>query len=251
MGWQRVWAAKTEKDLRIGFMLGSFLVFLLMMIFGILGMIAYAKDPESYDTFQKYAFLSFFDFIYPLSEGWHILVLFLTTGLCASTIDTLQNALASFLSADLIRCGCSTKWISRLLVLLLNIPAIYLSAKRINVISLFLVADLVCATSVFPVFLGLITADKNWFLPAPTELGAFLGCISGVVTVFVNGILLGQGTVQYFWLQNGAICALCGTETMTTFIIVPLVSAFFTLFFSKLDLLCRGERSRKPINHLA
>merc|ERR1711862_589836 len=116
----------------------------------------------------------------------------------------------------------------------------------------FLVADLVCATSVLPVFLGLITPHNQlyYLLPAPTELGAFLGCISGFVTVLINGIILGQGGISYFWLQNGAICALCGTETMITFIIVPLVSAFFTLFFTKLDLLCRGEqRARKPIIH--
>lgn len=247
--WQRVWAAKTVTDLRVGFFLGSFFVFLLMMIFGVLGMIAYAKDPVSYDTFQKYSYLSFFDFISPLAQGWHVLVLFLTTGLCASTVDTLQNAFASFLSADLLRFGSSPKWIARMIVLLLNIPAIYLSAKRYNVISLFLVADLVCATSVFPVFLGLITSDQNAFLPAPTELGAFLGCIAGVVTVLINGLLLGQGTVNYFWLQNGAICALCGTKTMTTFIVVPAVSAFFTLLCSKLDIMCRGNRARKPIIH--
>ena len=220
-----------------------------MMIFGVLGMIAYAKDPESYDTYQKFAFLSFFDFIYPLAQGWQILTLFLTTGLCASTVDTLQNALTCFLSADLVRFGKSPKWIARVLVLALNVPAIYLSAKRYDVISLFLVADLVCATSVFPVFLGLITSDQNAFLPAPTELGAFLGCIAGVVTVFINGLLVGQGTVNYFWLQNGAMCALCGTKTMTTFIIVPLISALFTFICSKLDIMARGERARKPIFH--
>lgn len=247
--WQRVWAAKTVTDLRIGFCLGSFFVFLLMMIFGVLGMIAYSKDPDSYDTFQKYAYLSFFDFIAPLAQGWHILVLFLTAGLCASTVDTLQNALASFLSADLLRVGCSPKWIARMLVLLINIPAIYLSVKRYDVISLFLVADLVCATSVFPVFLGLITSDQNAFLPAPTELGAFLGCIAGIVTVLVNGSFLGQGTLNYFWLQNGSICALCGYKTMTTFIIVPVISAFFTLLCSKLDIMFRGNRARKPIFH--
>ncbi len=41
--WQRVWAAKSVPEMRKGFMLGSFLVFLLMMFFGIMAMIAYGK----------------------------------------------------------------------------------------------------------------------------------------------------------------------------------------------------------------
>ena len=53
--WQRVWAAKSVKDMRRGFAGGSFLVFLLMMFFGIMGMIAYANDPEAYDNYEKYA----------------------------------------------------------------------------------------------------------------------------------------------------------------------------------------------------
>lgn len=50
--WQRVWAAKSTGDMRKGFAIGSFLVFLLMMFFGIMGMLAYANDPEAYNTYQ-------------------------------------------------------------------------------------------------------------------------------------------------------------------------------------------------------
>ncbi len=34
---------------------------------------------------------------------------------------------------------------------------------------------------------------------------------------------------------------------MVTFIVVPLVAGFFALFFSKLDILIRGDRAREPI----
>ena len=34
---------------------------------------------------------------------------------------------------------------------------------------------------------------------------------------------------------------------MTTFIVVPLVAGFFALFFSKLDVIFRGDRAREPI----
>ena len=93
-------------------------------------------------------------------------------------MDTLQNAISCVFSHDLLRFGMSDRvitWITRILLLAINIPAIIMSSQRYDVIGLFLVADIVCATAVFPVFLGLITEDIWWFLPAPTELAAFLG----------------------------------------------------------------------------
>ena len=53
--WQRVWAAKSIHDMRKGFAGGCLLVFMLMMFFGIMGMIAYANDPEAYDNYEKFA----------------------------------------------------------------------------------------------------------------------------------------------------------------------------------------------------
>lgn len=189
--WQRVWAAKDTKSLRGGFIIGSILVFFLMMFFGIMGFIAYAKDPDSYDTYAKYAYLAFFDLLLPLQTGWHILVLIFVTSLAASSIDSLQNGITSVLSSDLLNFANPTiiMWINRLVLVGVNIAAIVKSAQRYNVLSLFLVADLVCATSVFPVFLGLLPIQKYGVL-APTELGAFLGCIGGVASVLVIGCII-------------------------------------------------------------
>lgn len=134
-----------------------------------------------------------------------------------------------------------------------------MSSQRYDVIGLFLVADIVCATAVFPVFLGLITEDIWWFLPAPTELAAFLGIITGIGAVLVNGKVIGfteavsygeviaTGPSSYFWLTNSTQCAVCGTETMITFIITPLVGGFFTIFFSVIDIKLRGQRAREPL----
>ena len=250
--WQRVWAAESVPVMRKGFLLGSVLVFFLMMFFGIMGMIAYANDPESYDNFEKFAYLGFFDLLEPLQGGWHVVTLILVTALAASSIDSLQNGLTCIFSRDLIKLGWSPKWITRALIVVINIPAIFMASEKYDVIALFLVADLVCATSVFPVFLGLHTKDMG-FLKAPTELGAFMGCISGIATVLVNGVIndANGGVFQYFWLYNNAICALCGSKTMISFIVTPLVSAIMTYVFSYLDIMVRGERAREPIFRLA
>ena len=262
--WQRVFAAKTDRDMRIGFGVGGVMIFLLMLFFGIMGMIAYARDRESYDNFQKLGYLSIFDLIRNLPQFWHYVTLILLTTLAASSIDTLQNALASVLSHDLIKHKLSPNW-SRLVVIALNIGAVIMANRRYEVVPLFLVADLVCATCVFPLFLGIRTEDWEVGpikIPAPTELGAFLGAISAMVAVIVNGEVnnvnkainpytgkvYDRSALSYFWLiQNPTEdCALCGKKTMVTFIIVPLVGLFFTFFWSALDVFVSGKYARKP-----
>lgn len=244
--WQRVWAAESVPAMRKGFFMGSVMVFFLMMFFGIFGMIAYAKSP-TYDISNFY--LAFFDLLAPLPAFWHILALILTTALAASSVDSLQNALTSVFSRDLVKLGWSPLLITRFLIIGINIPAVVLAAEGYSVLSLFLVADLVCATSVLPLFLGMQQKDIG-LLKAPTELGSIIGCFSGVVAVVVNGYVNGangEGLFAYFWLKNEATCALCGSKTMVTFIIVPIISAIFTYLGSLLDVTIRGERARSPL----
>lgn len=267
--WQRVWAAESVPAMRKGFLWGSFLVFLLMMFFGIMGMISYANDPGAFDSFEKFYYLAFFELLVPLANFWHVVVLIVVTALAASSVDSLQTAIAAVFSSDFVRIsnrkgGSAQDWkvrlITRVVLILINIPAVIMSSKRYDVISLFLVADLVCATAVLPVYLGLMT--KDWgVIAAPTELGAFLGIIGGIGTVLVIGALynfteavnpitgetIATGPFSYFWLTNSYQCALCGVETMVTFIVTPLMAGFFCLFFSKLDVMIRGDRARQPI----
>jgi Na+/proline symporter len=257
--WQRVWCAKSEQDMKRGFIGGSVLIFMLMMFFGIISMVAYAIYPSDYDNSEKFAALAFFDILGPLANGWQVISLILVTSLVSSSVDTLQNALMSSFSTDLVglqkRMGLSEespKWMARLLILILNIPAIVLGAQGRDVLALFLVADLVCACAALPVFLGLIEDDKfGGIIPAPTELGAFLGTIAGIFTVVVIGILMDAegGLFEYFWLKNGAACALCGNKTMITFIVTPISAGLFTLIFSKLDVMIRKDSARNPIFH--
>jgi len=254
--WQRVWAAKSDADMKKGFLGGSALIFSLMMFFGIMAMLAYSKDPEAYDTFDKLPYLSFFDLLEPLAPVWHIFTLILVTSLNASSIDTLQNALMSTFSTDLVWLQQSRgyseqapKWIARVMIVCINIPAVYMSTKGYQILPLFLLADLVCACAVLPLFLGLIEEDKG-FISAPTELGALLGVISAICTVLIIGVVVEAegGVFDYFWLDNSTLCALCGSKTMITFIITPLAGGFFCFLFSKLDVLVRGEAAaRKPL----
>ncbi|KAK7254345.1 sodium solute symporter [Aureococcus anophagefferens] len=136
----------------------------------------------------KLAYLSFFDLLRNLPRFWHYVTLALLTTLAASSLDTLQNGIASVLSRDLLKQKLNTNW---------SLPSSSASTSprssasdRFEVVPLFLVADLVCATAVFPLFLGLWTDDLvvgPLAIPAPTELGAFLGALAGIAAVMVNG----------------------------------------------------------------
>jgi Na+/proline symporter len=266
--WQRVFAAKTDKDLRVGFAVGGCFTTLVLLFFGVMGMIAYSRDRVSYDTYQKLGYLSFFDLLRNLPRAWHYVVLALVTTLGASSIDSLQNGLASVLSSDLLRQKLSPNW-SRLVIVGFNIAAVIQAAQRFEVVPLFLCADLVCATSVFPLFLGLWEEDLKIgpvTIPAPTELGAFLGALAGMAAVIVNGEIndvnkavnpytgkvYESGNLSYFWGINYKSdgtpyeCALCGTKLMVTFIVVPLVSAAATVLFSALDRFSGGDAAKKP-----
>lgn len=188
-----------------------------------------------------------------MGDGWHIVVLIFVTALAASSIDSLQNGLTSIFYHDLVKVGWNPKLVTRTLVILINVPAIYWASRQPYVLDLFLIADLVCATAVFPTFLGLQETDKmGGFLPAPTELGSFMGIISGICTVLVNGAVndADGGVFQYFWLQNDGICSLCGSKTMVSFILTPTIAGIMTYFFTHLDVYFRGERARKPIFEL-
>ena len=212
-------------------------------------MIAYANDPVAYDNLDKYAYLAFFDLLLPLGNGWHIVVLIFVTALAASSLDSLQNGLNAIFYHDALRLGFDAHVTASVLVVLLSIPAIWMASLKYSVLGLFLVADLVCATAVFPTFLGLQRTDKlGGLLPAPTELGAFLGILSGFASIFVNGSINGAHGFAYFWLPNDGICALCGAATMISFIVTPLVSGIMTYAFTHLDLCIRGkEGARRPL----
>mmetsp|Transcript_22646 Transcript_22646/g.67903 ORF Transcript_22646/g.67903 Transcript_22646/m.67903 type:complete len:593 (+) Transcript_22646:246-2024(+) len=268
--WQRVFAAKSDRDMRIGFAVGGMMVTVLMMFFGVMGMIAYARDREAYDTYQKLGYLSIFDLLRNLPQFWHYVTLILLTTLAASSVDTLQNGLASVLSHDLLKHKLSPNW-SRLVIIGFMIAAVIQAAQRFEVVPLFLAADLVCATSVLPLFLGIWDKDLEFWggrivVRAPTEVGALIGCVAGIVAVIVNGKIndvhkainpytgkvYEKGPLSYFWGINYKSdgtpyeCALCGPKLMVTFIVVPLVAGAATIIFSWLDVWMGGDRAREP-----
>ena len=111
--------------------------------------------------------------------------LILAITLVASSVDTLQNALASLAVTE--KRGLSivnARWFT----VLLMIPVVLVSLQGISVLRLFLIADLLCATAVLPVLMGL------W--GRMTTRAAILGCLAGLLGAILPG-----------WVSGGSFIA--------------------------------------------
>lgn len=279
--WQRVYAAKSTQDLRKGLAFGAALIFVVMWFFGVLGVIAAAKYADDFANYEKLHYLAYFYLAENLAKGWHVLILIFATALCVSSVDSIQNGLTSVLYRDILNYGIPVNSV-RVICAALNVGAIFVAIDKIDVLSLFLMVDLVCALAAPALYLGLIRKDINKYIVAPTELGALMGVVSASIAVIVQGAVLdldGAWTDVYgsvhstkaaadvyppsvhrawgpfgnFWLpdgttiEGGGLQAFGGKRTLLTFILVTVFSTFGTMFFSWLDIYFRGERARKPL----
>ena len=155
--WQRVYACKTERDLRTGFLWAGVLVGPLVIGGGLFGLWAVGRELINAENASVALFVLALDVL----PGWAVVTLMaLALVLVMSSMDTLLNAIASTFTSDLPRLR--PQWgarrllgSSRVITVVLAGPAMAIAAQGYSVLYLFLIADLVCAGAVVPVFLGL------------------------------------------------------------------------------------------------
>lgn len=167
--WQRAWAAKGDAELRRGALLGGLLILPVVLALGLAGMVAAGREGVETPS------LALFTLLEPLPAPVIGLLVILAVALVASSVDTLQNALAALISVDLSGARVGTAG-ARALTLLLTVPAAVIAAEGLSVLRLFLVADLLAATIALPVFLGLWAR-----LGASAVLAGGAGGLAGVV----------------------------------------------------------------------
>ena len=202
--WQRVWAAKDEQTLVRGALLGGVLVIPVLFLLGLTGMIAAGGGELEVPS------LALFTLLEGVSRPVLGLVILLAVTLVASSVDTLQNALAALVSVDVSRGRLPLSG-ARLVTLALTIPAVILATENVSVLRLFLVADLLAATIAIPVFLGL------W--KRATSAGTLAGCVMGLVAIVIAGWIVHGSIVDGFEL----ITLPNGTE-LAPFLAAPLGS---------------------------
>jgi Na+/proline symporter len=179
--WQRAWAAEDEEALAGGAWRGAGLTAVVMILFGAAGLLAAGIGRAEVPSISFFGLLADL----PTWMGW--LVLALAVALVASSVDTLQNAMAALVAGELGEGRVSLTW-ARWATVALAVPAIALALADISVLRLFLVADLWAAIAVVPVFLGL------WRKATPQ--GAIAGVFAGVLAVVIGGWIGGEGLMD-------------------------------------------------------
>lgn len=175
--WQRLWSARSGADLGRGAAVGAIITVVVVLVVGGLGVLAASAglalgEPP----------IPFFALLRDAPEWVSLIAMLLGVTLVASSVDTIENALASVVVAERPAFSLGTaRWIT----VVLMIPAIVVSLQGYSVLRLFLIADLLCATAVVPVLMGL------W--QRTSVAAALAGAAAGVV-----------GTVLPGWVSDGS-----------------------------------------------
>lgn len=176
--WQRLWAARDPRALGTGALIGAGLSVVVVALIGAMGLLALATGTDlGNPPMPLFALVA-------KAPPWVALAtIVLAVALVASSVDTLQNGIASLIVTE--RKGLSlaaARWITVVLML----PVIVIALQGISVLRLFLIADLLCATAVVPLLLGL------W--QRAHARAAVWGAIAGLVGAVLPG-WIGTGTL--------------------------------------------------------
>jgi len=177
--WQRVYAADSVTTFRVSFGTVAIVMAVTVAGTGLLGLAAVGRDaaePASTALFNLLLDAA------PPGIGLGAVLLGLT--LVMSSADTILNALASLVVVDARQAlpaaseGTLLR-VARWTTVGLSVPVFVIAAQGYSVLYLFLVADLVCAAAVVPVFSGLLSAQV-------TNRAAVFGTGAGLV---LGGVL--------------------------------------------------------------
>jgi SSS family solute:Na+ symporter len=154
--WQRTFSAETSKVIKQASIYSGTGAFLTILILGIGGAVGAGKGLEV-------PALSFIDQL-ELNNFTIMLLISLATLLVTSSIDTLENAIASTISLDIIKKKSEE---AKLITLLVVGIALIISNEVTSIFNVFLIADLFAACLVFPAFYRIKKSSKDILLIVP------------------------------------------------------------------------------------
>ena len=210
--WQRTFSAENSKAIKQASIFSGIGAFLTILILGIGGAVGAGKGIES----PALSFIEQLD----LNNFTIILLVSLATLLVTSSIDTLENAIASTISLDILKKKSEE---AKLITLLVVCIALVISIEVTSIFNVFLVADLFAACLVFPAFYRIKKSSKDILLIIP-----FVGSL---ISVYVYRYLFLDLQVN----PGGVFIPtdLYGLADLNTFAIGLLSSMVFTLVADK------------------
>lgn len=177
--WQRVYACRDSQTVRRAFLGSAVIILPMIFIAGLLGLLAVSLVDVQPDIVGETALFGLLSQL--AMPNWILVsVIVLALALVMSSLDTMLNGIASVFTLDLMRLlpDPSTNnvlKVSRILTVLVGLPAIAIAAQGYSVLYLFFVADLICAAVLFPVLYGLYSRHL-------TGLNAFISSLVGMIS---------------------------------------------------------------------
>ncbi len=232
--WQRIWAAESNTAVVRATYLSSAITIVVMILVGITGWIAYSHFLILMTPGVPGGDLSFLSVPWLITtfmdEGWAVVVMILGISMIASTCDTLQSGMTALLwpLAKLFfpngSDNCRLAFVIALMMLI-NVPPMLLALSGQSILQLFLLADLLAAGVVAPLFMGVF-----WKKCHP--IGALAGSIGGLLTTIIV-YAVGEAWDEGFdiLVSQGGIFRRVATYA---FCITPAVSALITAAVSSL-----------------
>ena len=162
--WQRTFSAENSKAIKQASIFSGIGAFLTILILGIGGAVGAGKGIES----PALSFIEQLD----LNNFTIILLVSLATLLVTSSIDTLENAIASTISLDILKKKSEE---AKLITLLVVCVSFVISIEVTSIFNVFLVADLFAACLVFPAFYRIKISSRDILLIVP-----FIGSLISV-----------------------------------------------------------------------
>ena len=189
--WMRTFASKTDKDLMIGTSIATVVVAIILTFVGASGLLAAWTGAWPGEPPQEGS-IAFFLLLEQL-PAWVVgIVIVMTVSLSTAAFDSLQSAMVSTGSNDLFRNKLNFWWI-RLAVILIIFPVAIVALKSPSVLQIYLISDLVSASSIPVLVIGLSNKCYWW-----RGFEVVVGGLGGLLTVFIFG------AIYYGNAQDGA-----------------------------------------------
>lgn len=183
--WMRTFAAKTDKDLWIGVSIAVVAITCILTLVGAGGLIAgwsgvlgNPPQPTGYELFQLFETL----------PSWVVgIILVMVVSLSTAAFDSLQSSIISTGSNDLFRNRLNIWWIRGITVVIF-VPTVVIALKSPSVLQVYLISDLISASSIPVLVIGLSSKCYWW-----RGFEVVVGGLGGIFTIFLFGLVYYDG----------------------------------------------------------
>ena len=175
--WQRVYAAKNYKTLKLALIFSFLIIVPIVFLMGFIGMVSFSSDSSIRTDLGFFTLL-----LNDQTELISFIIIILGLALTISTVDTLVNAISSLFIVDgkaTFNLDKKTDYlkISKYFIVFLSFIAFSIASKGFDILYLFLLADLFCCAFVLTVFFS--------FYNKVNEKTAYLSILIGLIGGFL------------------------------------------------------------------